>query len=97
MRPCGPVWKCVASTLIYDADAMGGDNRSVPAEHAARLTVPALIMDGGANLAFMPFMHATATELAKALPHAQHRTLEGQTHDVKAEVIAPALAEFFVS
>ena len=95
--PMWPGLESVAPTLIYDADAMGGDNRSVPAERAARLTVPALIMDGGANLAFMPFMHATATELAKALPHAQHRTLEGQTHDVKAEVIAPVLAEFFVS
>ncbi len=27
--------------------------------------------------------------------HAQHRTLEGQTHDVKPEVILPVLVEFF--
>lgn len=43
----------------------------------------------------MPFMHATATALAKAIPHAQQRTLEGQTHDVKADVVAPVLVEFF--
>jgi len=43
----------------------------------------------------MPFMHASATALAKAIPHAQHRTLEGQRHDVDSKVLAPELAEFF--
>jgi hypothetical protein len=57
--------------------------------------MPVLVMDGGANLAFMPFMHTTATALAEAIPQAQHRTLEGQTHDVKLEVLAPVLVEFF--
>jgi hypothetical protein len=52
-------------------------------------------MDGGANLQDMPFMHATATFLAKAILHAQHRTLEGQTHDVNTEVLTPVLVEFF--
>jgi len=52
-------------------------------------------MDGGANLTVMPFMRATATALAKAIPHAQHRTLEGQTHDVSSEVLAPVLVAFF--
>jgi hypothetical protein len=35
--------------------------------------------------------------LAKAIPNAQHRTLEGQTHEVAAEAIAPVLVEFFTS
>jgi hypothetical protein len=51
-------------------------------------------MDGGDNLTIMPFMHATASALAQAIPHAQHRTLEGQTHDVNVEVLAPVLIEF---
>jgi hypothetical protein len=33
--------------------------------------------------------------LAKALPRGRHRTLEGQTHDLKAKVVAPVLTEFF--
>lgn len=92
--PMWPMFEAVAPTLAYDAAAIGED-RTVPAKRAAHVTVPTLVMDGGANLAFMPFMHATATTLAKAIPHAQHHTLEGQTHDVKSEVLAPVLVEFF--
>ncbi|MGD0878213.1 MAG: hypothetical protein ABSA01_08730 [Anaerolineales bacterium] len=39
----------------------------------------------------------TANALAKAIPHAQQRTLEGQTHNVNLEVLAPQLVEFFGS
>ena len=35
--------------------------------------------------------------LARVLPNAQHYTLEGQTHMVKAPALAPALTEFFES
>ena len=91
-----PMFEAVAPTLAYDAAAMGSD-RSAPLQRAAGVKVPALVMDGGANLAFMPFMHETATGLAKAIPHAQQRTLEGQTHDVNLEVLAPVLVEFFES
>jgi pimeloyl-ACP methyl ester carboxylesterase len=90
-----PMLESVAPTLIYDADAIGED-RSVPVQRAAKMTIPVLALDGGANLAIMPFMHATATALAKAIPHAQHRTLEGQTHNVNSDVLAPVLTEFFL-
>jgi pimeloyl-ACP methyl ester carboxylesterase len=43
------------------------------------------------------FMGETAKQLCEAMPHAQLRSLEGQIHDVKANVLAPILAEFFVS
>jgi pimeloyl-ACP methyl ester carboxylesterase len=92
--PMWPMLEAVAPTLPYDAAAIGED-RSVPVKRAANVTVPALVMDGSANLAIMPFMHAAATALEKAIPHAQHRTLEGQTHDVNVEVLAPVLVEFF--
>jgi pimeloyl-ACP methyl ester carboxylesterase len=91
--PMWPMFEAVAPTLAYDAAAMGSD-RSAPVERAAMVKVPALVMDGGANLAYMPFMHETATILAKAIPHAQQHTLEGQTHDVKWEVLAPVLEKF---
>ena len=38
-----------------------------------------------------------ATALAKAMPYAQHRTLEGQTHELSVDVLAPLLVEFFNS
>jgi hypothetical protein len=33
--------------------------------------------------------------LERVLPNAKHRTLEGQTHMVKPEALAPVLVEFF--
>ena len=85
------MWEAIAPTIAYDAAAVGED-ASVPAERAAKLDVPALIMDGSETF---PFMHASAVALANAIPHAQHRTLEGQTHEVTTEAIAPVLMEFF--
>jgi pimeloyl-ACP methyl ester carboxylesterase len=86
------MFEAIAPTLAYDAAALGED-ASVPTERAASLAVPALIMDGGATE--WPFMHTTAVALAKAIPHAQHRTLEGQSHEVSPEALAPVLIEFF--
>jgi hypothetical protein len=42
-------------------------------------------------------MHSTALALAHAMPHGQHRTLAGQTHEVAAAALAPVLIEFFTS
>ncbi len=88
-----PVWsmfESVAPTLAYDAAALG-DDRSIPVERAAQVRVPTLVMSGTA----LPFMMTTADALAKAIPQARRHTLEGQTHDVNLEVLAPVLVEFF--
>ena len=90
-HPMWPMWEAAASTLAYDAAVMGED-ASVPSEKAASVAIPALVMDGGASY---PFMHVTALAVASAMPHAQHRTLEGQTHEVAPQVLAPVLVEFF--
>jgi pimeloyl-ACP methyl ester carboxylesterase len=92
--PMWPMWEAIAPTIAYDA-AVVGEDASVPTERAASVAVPALIMVGGASQ--HAFMHDTAKALAKAIPHAQYRTLEGQTHEVAAEAIAPVLVEFFNS
>jgi pimeloyl-ACP methyl ester carboxylesterase len=91
--PMWPMWEAIAPTIAYDAAVVGAD-ASVPTERAASIAVPALIMDGSESY---PFMHIAATALAGAMPHGQHRTLEGQTHEVAAEAIAPVLVEFFTS
>ncbi len=90
-HPLWPMWEAVADTLAYDAAAMGDDG-SVPTEKAACVTVPTLVMDGTASF---PFLHTTAVALTQAIPHAVHRRLEGQTHEVAAEALAPVLLEFF--
>lgn len=90
--PMWPLLEAVAPTLIYDHGDLLGKDASVPTEKAARVTVPALVMDGGASF---PFMHTTAVALAKAMPNGQQRTLEGQSHEVAPEALAPVLDEFF--
>ena len=92
--PVWPMFEAVAPTLAYDAAALG-DDRSVPTERLAGIRVPTLLMDGGANKEVMPFMAGSANALAKVIPHAQRRTLEGQRHDVAMDVLAPVLKEFF--
>ena len=89
--PMWPMWEAAAPTLAYDAAVMGEDG-AIPIEKATRVVVPALVMDGGASF---PFMHVAATALAKAMPYAQHRTLDSQTHEVSVDVLAPVLIEFF--
>lgn len=86
-----PMLEAVAHTLAYDA-AILGEDASVPAQKAARISVPALIMAGEGSY---PFMHITAKELASVAPNAQYITLKGQTHEVAAEALAPLLIEFF--
>ena len=90
-----PWWgatEALAHTLAYDATIMG--DYSVPVDRAELVAAPTLVITGGASF---PFMHETAKALASALPNGEIRTLEGQSHDVAPQVIAPALSEFFIS
>jgi pimeloyl-ACP methyl ester carboxylesterase len=91
--PDWAMWEAVAPTLAYDAAAMGED-ASVPTKRAKTLAIPALIMDGEQSY---PFMAEAAKALAQSIPQGYHRSLEGQTHEVSAEAIAPILVEFFSS
>src|SRR3989440_2880540 len=90
--PIWPMFEALAPTLAYDHSAILGEDASLPTERAAIVTAPTLVMNGGASDAFM---YDTARALGKAIPHAQVRTLEGQTHDVDLDVLAPVLMEFF--
>lgn len=82
--------EAVAPTLAYESIVMG--DGSVPAQIAAAVTVPALVLDGSES---PDFKHIAADALAKAMPHARRKTLEGQSTLVPPEVLAPVLKEFF--
>jgi pimeloyl-ACP methyl ester carboxylesterase len=90
-HPMWPLWEAVGLTLEYDAAAMGEDS-SVPVERAARVVAPTLVMTGNESF---PFMKVSAKTLANVIPNAEQRTLEGQTHEVSSETLAPVLIEFF--
>jgi pimeloyl-ACP methyl ester carboxylesterase len=90
--PSWPGMEAVAPTLAYDHAAIIGESWSVPAELAARVPVPALVLAGDAGL---PFMARTAAALSQAIGQGRLRILGGQAHAVEPAVLAPVLAEFF--
>jgi len=91
-----PFWAglaALAATLAYDQALVMAAGGGVPRDQAARVAVPTLVMNGGAGA---PFMAATARTLSELLPQGQLRVLDGQTHDVQPEALAPVLRDFFV-
>jgi pimeloyl-ACP methyl ester carboxylesterase len=83
-----PGWaglEAIAPTLAYDDRVLGdGPPRDV--------AVPTLVLSGGAS---PHFLRSAAAATAEAIPGAEHRTLDGQTHDVAPDALAPVLVEFF--
>ncbi|MFE7529344.1 alpha/beta fold hydrolase [Kitasatospora sp. NPDC057542] len=91
--PVWPLFEAVAPTLAYDAAALGDrTGAAVPADLLATIAVPTLALDGGAS---PESLRAPAHAVAAAVPGAAYRTLDGQTHEVAAEVLAPELLTFF--
>jgi pimeloyl-ACP methyl ester carboxylesterase len=97
VMPLMPMWKklkAVAPTLVYDISIVEPfqQARPLPADRWADMTVPTLVIDGGKSPTWM--RHGMRA-LASAIPGARYETLPGQTHMVKAGVLAPVLAAFF--
>ena len=93
MRLMPWIWRkleAVAHTLPYDAAVMTAYR--IPRARFASIGVPVQVMNGSKT---DPRLKAAARSLAQAIPGAQQRELAGQTHNVKPEVLAPAVVEFF--
>jgi pimeloyl-ACP methyl ester carboxylesterase len=86
--------KAIAPTIPYDAAFVGEfmQGKPLPADHWATAKAPVLVADGGAS---PTWLHKAAEALTKVLPHASRQTLEGQTHMVKPDVLAPIIIKFF--
>jgi len=65
--------------------------RPLQGERWATVTMPTLVMDGSAS---PDWARNAARALTTVLPNARYRTLEGQTHGVTDEAMAPVLEEF---
>ncbi len=88
-----PEWeeiKKIDFTLVYDFAVLG--DGAVPQDVVQTIRVPTLVMNGDQK---MEFMQPTADRIAALIPHAQRKTLKGQTHQVAPEAMAPVLVEFF--
>jgi len=92
-----PIWQILeaaAHTLAYDGTIMGDlmSGHPLPRGKWDSVTIPTLVMDGEASPAWM---RNAVQALVNVLPRAQRRTLEGQTHVVSPESLAPVLRAFF--
>lgn len=99
MRLMPGVWPkltAVAHTLPYDFAILGdtGAGKPMPAElrsAMASIRAPTLVGIGGKSPAYM---RHTAETVAKSIPGAELRVLDGQTHNVSEKALAPVLEEF---
>jgi pimeloyl-ACP methyl ester carboxylesterase len=73
-------------------DDVGGGG-TIPVDRAGAVTVPALVLTGGAD---HPWMTDVGRRLAEVLPQGRHRVMEGQEHVVPPEVLVSVLTGFFV-
>jgi hypothetical protein len=90
LMPTWPKLKEVAHTLKYDTlltiDLQQGRKEAL--NRWKRVTVPTLVAVGGKS---PDWMRHAMQELANVMPNSKHRTLEGQTHIIKASVLSPVL------
>lgn len=93
-----PAWAAmtaVAPSLAYDSAAMGDEQGgTVPASLLAKVTVPTLVVVGGADHGFMIDV---ATQLLDALPNSTLEHLVGAGHDVAGDIVAARIAPFLTA
>ncbi|MFG1874457.1 alpha/beta fold hydrolase [Sphaerisporangium sp. NPDC049003] len=82
----------MAHTLVYEVTITG--DGSIPAELAAAVTVPTLVIAGEES---PEGMREAARTVAKALPHARLVSLPGQTHHIVPAVVAPVVKDFLTT
>jgi len=92
-----PIWSkltATAHTLPYDwallGDTMSG--KPLSRDDWASATVPTLVLAGEKS---PEQLRNAARAIAGVLPNAEHRELEGQSHNPSMKVMAPVLREFF--
>lgn len=87
-----PSMLAVAPTMPYDLQVMGDDaGGTIPEDLARSVTVPTLVLAGGAS---PDFFRDTAERVAMLLPDAELAVLEGQDHGAAPEVVAPLVTKF---
>lgn len=99
VMPLMPMWKkieAIAPTLPYDYAFVAPFQlgQPLPEDRWQTLTTPVLVGVGSKS---PKWMHSTNHSLAAALPNAKPVVLPGQTHMVKADVLAPVLSQFFTA
>ena len=91
--PMWPIMMSIGPTIAYDGHFMfdGYYAAGEFPERWKKATMPVLVLNGDASFPFMP---AAADAVTAELPDATRRTLAGQDHGPKPDVLAPVLEEF---
>jgi pimeloyl-ACP methyl ester carboxylesterase len=92
MRLMPWIWRklqAVAHTLPYDAAVMR--EFRIPLTRFATIRRPTLVMNGSKTDARL---RTAARKISEVVPGAHYRELHGQTHNVKPQVLVPAIVEF---
>jgi pimeloyl-ACP methyl ester carboxylesterase len=94
--PFWPGLESVAHTLAYDDAIMEGltTGEPLPAGRWAGVAIPTLVIDGGES---PPWARTAVQAIVDVLPQAHRHTLDGQTHQVDPEALAPLLDGFFTA
>jgi pimeloyl-ACP methyl ester carboxylesterase len=82
----------MAGTIAYEAEIQKA-SKAFLQNQAGNLPMPVLMLAGTKSFKTAPDIMESFT---RAIPGAESRLLEGQTHTVEAEVISPVLQEFFL-
>jgi len=90
--PFRPALEAMAHTLVYEATILG--DGQLPLDRARAIRAPTLAIAAGAAPAFM---RETAEAVARAVPDGRALVLDGATHDLVPEVLAPPLLRFFAA
>jgi len=94
-----PFWsklKATAHTLPYDWAVLGTASSGKPlsAQEWAPVKTPTIVLAGEKTA---EQLRQGALAIANVLPNAQHRELEGQSHNPSMKAIAPVLETFFAA
>lgn len=81
----------MAPTLVYEAEILL-ESRHFLKHNARHVTQPVLLLAGTKSFGTVLKVQDI---FAKALPHAQTKLLQGQSHSVEANVLAPTFKSFF--
>jgi pimeloyl-ACP methyl ester carboxylesterase len=93
--PMWPRMESLAHTIAYDGAVMDGhlSGEPLPAAWVASVTIPTLVMDGGAS---PDWARNAVRQLAAILPNAERGTLAGQDHGAAPDLVVTALEGFFL-
>lgn len=96
--PMWPGLRKIAHTLAYDAACLGDGNP--PTERLGSIAQPTLVATGSvidpAMGGLQPgFFDEAADAVARIIPHAERKIIEGQSHVVEPKALAEVLVSFF--